>query len=57
MSVPHLTTLEDYQKALLEAGPNLIVIDFYADWCLKSQQSKKDMIKLQEEMPDGNLLI
>merc|ERR1712110_461547 len=50
--VPQLDTEEEFDKAIVEAGDKLVVIDFTATWCGPCQRIAPVFVKLAEEMPD-----
>ena len=53
IDVPKLETVEDFQKALLESGPNLVVIAFYSAWSVPSIKMNNELDHLQADYSDG----
>ncbi|CAN0115423.1 unnamed protein product [Heterosigma akashiwo] len=52
--VPEATSAAELEKLIKLAGPKLLVVDFYADWCGPCKQIAPEFQKMFEEMGGVN---
>ncbi|KAL3046279.1 hypothetical protein OYC64_004316 [Pagothenia borchgrevinki] len=56
MGVTNITNLEQFNKALKEAGDKLVVVDFTASWCGPCKQIGP-VFKAQADLPENSNVV